>query len=731
MSKGSNKKIKEPLNSGVAKVPVVMQMEALECGAACLVMIMAYYNKWIPLEQAREDCGISRDGSKASNIAKAARTYGFEAKGYRFEIDEIKKLATYPCIIHWNFDHFIVLNGFKNGKAYINDPARGEVILTEKEFDEGFTGVVLLFSPGEGFVPSGKKKSMIDFAKARMEGTLSAFTFVALTSATASLCLLISAGLSKFFMDYMLTGNNPKFINSFLFFIALITTIQIIVQWIGAVYSLRISGKFDAVGNATYFWHVLRLPMKFFSQRMAGDIEQRRLTNASIADVLVNTFAPLIINAAMLVFYLVFMIHYSAVMTLFGVIAILLNLYLSKVISDKRVNITRVQMRDQAKLYSTTVSGVEMIETIKSSGAENGFFRKWAGFQASVNAQNVKLLKLNEYIGVLPSIIMTLTDNIILIMGVYMVMTGRFTAGTVLAFQGLFARFLIPVSSFIGAGQSLQEMRTEMERIEDVMDYPLDPSVVKKGVGESEEDSRTKLSGRLSMHNISFGYSKLMPPIISDFNLELDPGKSVAFVGASGCGKSTLSKLISGLYQPWTGEILFDGKPASEIGRNVFTSSVAVVNQDVILFEDTIANNIKMWDRSIEDFEMILAARDAQIHEDVMQRDGGYQYKLSEGGHNFSGGQRQRIEIARILAQDPTLIVMDEATSALDAQTEYNVVKAIKNRGITCVVIAHRLSTVRDCDEIIVLDHGIVAERGTHNELMAKGGLYTKLVSSE
>ena len=731
MEKGSNRKIKSPVTGGVAKVPVVMQMEALECGAASLTMILAYYEKWIPLEQAREDCGISRDGSKAGNVARAARSYGLEAQGYRFEPEELKEKASYPCIVHWNFNHFIVLKGFKNGHAYINDPARGDVVLTEEEFDEGFTGVTLLFAPGESFEPSGKKKSMADFAKKRMEGTGKAFAFVAITTGTASLCLLITAGLAKFFMDYLLTGNNPNMVVPFLVVISLVAAIQIIVQWICAIYSLRISGKFDAVGNATYFWHVLRLPMRFFSQRMAGDIEQRRLTNAVIANLLVNTFAPLIINAAMLVFYLIFMINYSVVMTLIGVSAIIVNLLVSQLISDKRVNITRVQMRDAAKLYSTTVSGIEMIETIKSSGAENGFFRKWSGFQASVNAQNVKLEKLNAYFGKLPVIVMNLTNNLILIIGVYYVMTGKFTAGTVIAFQGLFAQFLGPAQSFVNAGQSLQEMRTEMERIQDVMEYPLDPAVEKPAAVKSADESKAKLSGRLSMRDISFGYSKLSPPLIQDFNLELQPGKSVAFVGGSGCGKSTLSKLISGLYQPWSGEILFDGKPMDEIDREVFTGSVAVVNQEVILFEDTIANNIKMWDQSIEDFEMILAARDAQIHDDVMQRDGGYQYKLTEGGQNFSGGQRQRLEIARVLAQDPTLIIMDEATSALDAQTEYNVVKAIKDRGITCVVIAHRLSTIRDCDEIIVLDHGEVVERGTHSELMANGGVYLQLVASE
>jgi ABC-type bacteriocin/lantibiotic exporter with double-glycine peptidase domain len=371
-----------------------------------------------------------------------------------------------------------------------------------------------------------------------------------------------------------------------------------------------------------------------------------------------------------------------------------------------------------------------MIETIKASGAENGFFEKWAGYQASVNTQKVKYTKLNQYLGMIPPMISTLTNTVILITGVYLVMEGIFTVGMVMAFQGFLGSFLSPAHKFISAGQMLQEMRTSMERIEDVMKYPTD-KLCEQASDEGDTDTYAKLSGHVELKNVTFGYSRLSEPLIKDFHLTLTPGKRIAIVGMSGCGKSTIAKLISGLYQPWSGEILFDGKPISAIDRSVFTGSLAVVDQEIILFEGTIADNIKMWDTSIEDFEMILAARDAQIHDDIMQREGGYHYKLTEGGKDFSGGQRQRLEIARVLAQDPTIVILDEATSALDAKTEYEVIRSIKDRGITCVVVAHRLSTIRDCDEILVMDNGVVTERGTHDELYARGGLYTRLVTSE
>ena len=463
---------------------------------------------------------------------------------------------------------------------------------------------------------------------------------------------------------------------------------------------------------------------------MAGDIQQRKGSNASIAETLVDTFAPLVIEACMMVFYLVVMIRYSLLLTLVGIASILINMFMSRIISKKRVNLTRVSMRDSGKLAGATVAGIEMIETIKASGAENGFFEKWAGYQASVNTQQVKFAKLNQYLGMIPSLVSSLTNTAVLIIGVYLTMEGSFTVGMVMAFQGFLGSFMAPAQELISAGQTLQEMRAEMERIEDVMKYPTDV-LCEQASDEGEDAEFDKLSGNVEMRNVTFGYSRLGEPLIRDFNLTLRPGSRVAFVGTSGCGKSTLSKLISGLYQPWSGEILFDGKPMTKIDRSVFTGSLAVVDQDIILFEDTIANNIKMWDSSIEDFEMIMAARDAQLHEDIMQRDGGYNYKLTEGGKDFSGGQRQRIEIARVLAQDPTIIILDEATSALDAKTEYEVVKSIKDRGITCIVVAHRLSTIRDCDEIIVMDHGNVVERGTHEELYAQGGFYTKLVTSD
>ena len=723
-----------PLTKGVAKVPVIMQMEALECGAASLAMIMAYYRKWVPLEQVRVDCGVSRDGSNMKNIYLAAKSYGMDVHGYTMELDALKAKATYPCIIHWNFNHFVVLDGFRGGKAVLNDPARGLVKVSMEEFDRSFTGIVMTFSPGEGFQPGGKRKSTVEFARRRLKGAAPAVVFVVLTTVIASVFSVVNPAMSRVFYDRLLTGRAPDWLRPFILVMLVLMVFQLTAKWANLIYSRKINGKMAIEGNATFMWKVLRLPMEFFSQRMTGDILMRQGTNASIAQTLVDTVAPLAVNTVMMLVYVVIMLQYSAVMTLVGVGSILLNFFVARYLSNKRINLTRIQMRDQGKLAATTMAGISMTETIKSAGAEAGFFRKWSGYQASVNTQTVAFARLNATIGAIPNFVRQLSGYGILFLGVILAMNGQFTLGMISYFQGLLNAFMDPAMQMVSAGQTIQEMRTQMERVEDVMNYRDDPVFAATPDAASESPAAAdcaKLKGEIEVRNLTFGYSRLAEPVIRDFSMHLKPGARVAIVGSSGSGKSTVSKLITGLYQPWSGDILFDGRPSSGIPRDVFTGSVAMVDQDIVLFEDTIANNIKMWDHSIEDFEMILAARDAQIHDDIMQRPGGYNGMLNENGRDLSGGQRQRLEIARVLAQDPSVIILDEATSALDAKTEYELVKAVKNRGISCIVIAHRLSTIRDCDEIIVLEKGRVVERGTHSELFAKGGAYTELVTSE
>ena len=721
-----NKKQKKPI-----RVPVILQMEALECGAASLAMILAYYRRWVPLERMRIDCGVSRDGSNAANVAAAARAYGMEVKCKSYGPTLIKKMATFPCIIWWNYNHFVVLDGFTKDKAVLNDPAMGRVSVSMEEFEASYSGLCLQMSPGEKFEPGGKPKSIWTFFKDRIRGNVSALALIMIAAALAVLAGVIIPVFSRVYSDRILTGENPDWIAGFLLLFGAMVVFQFICQAFQAISVLRVTGKMAAMSNTSFLHHLLRMPIEFFSQRLAGDLSSRQGENDNVAKTMTSQLAPTVIQIVLLVFYLVVMLRYSLLLTVIGVVTVIVNLYVSRVIANKRMEISRVQLRDDGKVTATTMSGIDMIETIKAAGAESGFFERWSGYQASANRSEVAFGHVNQFLGPLPTLVQQASSVMVLSMGTWLIISGHMTAGIFLAFQSMMTAFLNPVNQLIAAGQSIQQMRSSMERIEDVMKYPADQQAeLDDECGDVLAGAR-KLSGRIDIDHVTFGYSRTAEPLIRDFSLHLTPGSRVALVGGSGSGKSTIGKLISGLFDPWEGSITFDGKTRHEIPRAIFTGSLSVVDQEVVMFADTIENNIRMWDSTIEDYDVILAARDASIYDDIMRHPKGFRHLLDEGGSNVSGGQRQRMEIARVLAGDPSIIIMDEATSALDAKTEFEVSEAIRARGITCIIVAHRLSTIRDCDEIIVLDHGCVAERGTHEELLRNGGLYNKLVTTE
>ena len=720
------------------KVPVILQMEALECGAASLCMILAYYKKWLSLEVVRYDCGVSRDGSTVENISAAAQSYGLDVKTEKYNVSQLKQQAEFPCIIWWNYNHYVVLDGFAGESAVLNDPAMGRVTVSKEEFEESYSDLCIMLKPNESFVPGGKPKSMVTFFLERAKGNGKALLLIVVTAALAAIAGMIIPSFNSAYTNILRQNSTQNFhsnenttLTLFLIVFGCFILYHTVCQLFNIIAIYRASGKMAVVSNFSFLWHLLRLPIDFFSQRYAGDLTSRQTENDKVAKTLVQIVVPTCIQIVLLLFYLLVMIHVSIELTLVGLLTVAANLLIARYISKKRTDISRVQLRDMGKLNATTVSAIDMVETIKASGAENGFFERWSGFHASAMKSKVAFGRVNQYLGSLPNLVQQASTVIILAIGATLIIGGHLGEGAFLTFQALMNSFLKPVNMLITAGQNIQEMRSYSERIEDVMKYPTQADAEEEDPALQDLEGVQKLSGNVELKNITFGYSRLAEPLIKDFSLSVKAGAKVALIGSSGSGKSTISKLIAGLYDPWSGSITFDGKERREIPKAVFSSSVSVVDQEVAMFADTIENNIKMWDTTIEHFDMVLAARDADIHDDIIQKKGGYHYVMAENGKDLSGGQRQRLEIARALAGDPSLIIMDEATSALDAKTEYLVSEAIKARGITCIIVAHRLSTIRDCDEIIVLDNGVVVERGNHDTLMAKNGLYAELITTQ
>jgi NHLM bacteriocin system ABC transporter peptidase/ATP-binding protein len=713
--------------NSVKRTPTILQMEAVECGAAALAMVLAHHGAWVPLEQLRVACGVSRDGSKASNIIKAARSFGLVAKGFRKEPSTLHEVPM-PCIIHWNFNHFVVLEGIHGDRVHINDPAIGRRRIDMAELDLAFTGVVLTMERTEAFKKLGKKPQGFRLLLRELRTSKQAVGLLVVLSFALIVPSIVAAGFSKIFVDDILIQHTTSWLVPLLIGMAVTAAFRAILTAARQSLLLRLQTKLAVVMISRFLWHVMALPIEFFTQRHSGDIASRVSANEQIARLLSGGIAANALNLTSIFFFAAAMAIYDLPLAAIGVSMSLVNVLALRFIGERRQDLSRSLAIEQGKLVGATVSAVRTVETLKASGLEDEAFGQWAGIQAKALNAEQQLGMSAIVLDMLPTLFSGLTVAAILGIGGLRVIEGSLTLGSLVAFQSLMASFSGPVTELVNDVGNFQTIRGALERLEDVHNYPPDKSG--KDVVAADRFP-PKLTGRVELDNIQFGYSILEPPLLADLSITVQPGSRVALVGASGSGKSTLAKLICGLYRPWAGEIRIDEWTVPEIPPQVFANSVAYVDQDVFLFEGTARDNLTLWDLTVIEADLSQALKDAVIHEDIATRPGNYDCYVNEGGTNFSGGQRQRIEIARALVSNPSVLVLDEATAALDPITEKAIDDNLRRRGCTCIIIAHRLSTIRDCDEIIVLEQGKIAERGTHEQLVLLQGAYAKLVAQE
>ncbi|GGK11156.1 NHLP family bacteriocin export ABC transporter peptidase/permease/ATPase [Streptomyces camponoticapitis] len=710
------------------RTPTVLQMEALECGAASLAMVLAHYGRHVPLEELRIACGVSRDGSRASNILKAARSYGLQAKGMQMEAEALAEVRA-PAILFWEFNHYVVYDGMRRGPGrrgvHINDPDKGRRFVPSEDFDTSFTGVVLVFEPTDAFRKGGRKPGIMSAMPARMRGTAATL----LAALFASL-LLVAVGaavpaLSRTYIDMFLIGGQTSLLGPLFASMATMVVLTAVLTGLQQANLLRGRVISSTLSGARFLRHLLKLPVTFFAQRSPADLVQRLQSNDAVAETLARDLAAAAVDGVVVILYAALLWSYDPQLTLFGVLMALLNVVAMRIVIRLRSTGTRKLRADSARLTNTSYTGLQLIETMKATGGENGYFRRWAGQHATTLEEQQKLGVPSAALTVVAPTLATLNSALILWIGGLRAVEGAISIGLLVAFQALVVRFTAPITRLNGVAGRIQDFAADVARLKDVESFPVDPLYSR----QQPDSSTRRLLGHVELENVVFGYSPLDAPLLDGFSLSVGPGRQVALVGGSGSGKSTVSRLISGLYSPWEGTIRIDGQRLESISRSALAASVSFVDQDVFLFEGTVRDNVTLWDPSIPDDAVVTALRDAALYDDVIaRRPEGIHSRVEQDGRNFSGGQRQRLEIARALVRRPSILVLDEVTSALDAETERLIIDNLRRRGCACVVIAHRLSTVRDSDEIVVLDHGAVVERGRHEELVAAEGPYARLV---
>ncbi len=699
-------------------------MEAVECGAACLAMVLGHFGRFVSLDTLRVECGVSRDGSTAGNIVRVAEQYGCRATGYRKSPDDVLK-GPVPAILFWNFNHFVVLEGASSSHVFVNDPAIGHRSVPLSEFRDSFSGIVITIEPGEDFKPGGRPdRPVVQLLRQAGEYRLQ-LAFVLVLGSLVAIPGFVIPNFAGVFVDNVLLGHQREWLAPLVIALLLAVLAQTALSWLKESVLLRIETHMAASRSAAFLWHVLRLPSRFFGLRYLGDITSRVVNVQTVAQTVSSDLGTAAINlftASVLFVLMMFLDHVLALIAAGGAI---INVIVLRLLHRTRLETSARLNVEEGKLFGTAVIGLRTIESLKAGGREDDFFAKWSGYHARAVTTEQLLSRLDQLTALVPALIATGTMAVALWIGGSRVMDATLTLGGFIAFQALFSALLAPVQQMVNSAGQIQRVAADLTRLNDVLEHPLD---WRHGTTEREAPASDQTAVSLKLQNITFGYSPLAPPLIEGLDLEIRCGGWVALVGKSGSGKSTIGKLASGLYTPWSGSVLIEGRDIRSMGRRQLANLLGFVDQEIVLYAGSLRDNLTLWDSSVPQQELVKAARDAQIFDLIASKAKSFDAIVEDNGRNFSGGERQRIEIARALVRDPGLLVLDEATSALDPETEFKIVTALRARRMSCLVVAHRLSTVRDCDEIIVLEDGRVVERGTHEDLLADRGAYYRLI---
>ena len=712
-----------------------MQLEAADCGAAALGIVLAHFGKWVSLEELRAACGAGRDGSSAEDLVRAARAYGLNATGWRREVHQLASLSP-PMILFWQFSHFVVLEGIRDGRYYLNDPASGHRVVEEDQFDRHFTGVALVFEPGEAFQPGGKPPGVLCRMWPWLREFKATLAFASICGLLLALALLAPPVLLAIFVDQVLVGGQDGWDGALVGAMVGAGVLTYLLTWLQMRSLRRLVLRISADQSARYVRQLFRLPVQYFAHRFAGDLASRVQLIDQIAKVGAGELVGLAIELVMATAFLALMLAFDAFLGLaVAALGLLCVLFMRSSIRFRRDKNHRLR-RDQGILVGVGMAGLRSVDALRATAQGNDFFSRWSGYQARELQARQDFAELGHVIGACPALFQLLGAAVVLGLGGLQVVSGEMSLGVLMGFYVIAGNFLHPIGRLVQFSDLLETLSADLQRLDDVLDASgadrreLDRSGPSPAVVTSE--GRLRLVGSLEFRNVTFGFQHHRPPFIEGFSLEVHPGQRVALVGPSGSGKSTLALLAAGVYRPWSGEILFDGRPRGEIPREVLSVSVSHVAQHAVLFASTVRDNLALWDPAVPDERLFAAARDAAIHEEIIARPLGYDAPVEEGGRNFSGGQRMRLEIARALVSKPSVLIVDEATSSLDAGTELRIDDSLRRRGCTCFIIAHRLSTIRDCDRIVVLDKGKVVQQGTHDELMGmEEGMYRSFLHAD